>query len=97
MSEPHFAEGQFDAEAVRELGKLVDQVINVPSKRRQFRSDPITVAQNEGIEVTDKLARVILTLAEMSPQEMRLLSDLNRLLIAEGLYIETGNPPLMVY
>jgi hypothetical protein len=33
----------------------------------------------------------------MSPSELRLLSEFNRFLIAEGLYVETGNPPLMVF
>jgi hypothetical protein len=97
-------EDKFDHVAAEALGRFVAQVIDVPSKRREFRSDPIKVAEDEGIipvpdneDATKKLKRVILTLAELSPAEMRLLSDLNRRLIAEDLFVETGNPPLMVY
>jgi hypothetical protein len=43
------------------------------------------------------MERIVFTLADMSPSELRLLSDLNRLLIAEGLFVETGNPPIMIY
>jgi len=97
-------EDKFDHVAAAALGRFVAQVLDVPSKRAEFRSDPIKVAQDEDIipvldneEATEKLTRVILTLAELSPAEMRLLSDLNRRLIAEDLFVETGNPPLMVY
>ncbi|MGH2578443.1 MAG: hypothetical protein ACRDG9_11960 [Actinomycetota bacterium] len=97
-------EDKFDHVAAAALGRFVAQVLDIPSKRAEFRSDPIKVAQDEEIipvldneEATEKLTRVILTLAELSPAEMRLLSDLNRRLIAEDLFVETGNPPLMVY
>lgn len=65
--------------------------------RRAFRADPIAVAEGAGIKITEKTNRVILTLADLSPSELRLLSELNRTFINEGLYVETGNPPLMVY
>jgi hypothetical protein len=101
-------EDKFDHVAAAALGRFVAQVLDIPSKRAEFRSDPIEVAQDEGIipvlvneevnaEATEKLTRLILTLAELSPAEMRLLSDLNRRLIAEDLFVETGNPLLMVY
>jgi hypothetical protein len=87
----------FDADAVQALARLVDKVIQVPRKRHEFKQDPIGVAKRARVPVTPKMERVIFTLAEMSPSELRLLSDFNRLLIAEGLYVETGNPPIMVY
>jgi hypothetical protein len=93
----YIPEETFDHEAAQALGRLVDRVISLPSKRMEFREDPIRVAQEADVVITEKTKRVILTLAEMSPSELRLLSDFNRLLIAEGLYVETGNPPLMVY
>ena len=93
----YIPEEQFDHEAAKALGLLVENVISLPGKRHDFREDPIGTAAAAGVDITDKTKRVILTLAEMSPSELRLLSDLNRLLIAEGLYVETGNPPLMVY
>ncbi len=48
-------------------------------------------------KVTPKVKKVMLTLAGMSPSELRLLSELNETLIKERLYVETGNPPLMVF
>lgn len=87
----------FDHQTAQALGRLVEQVIAAPGKRVDFRADPIGTAEAAGVEITDRTKRLILTLAEMSLAELRLLSDLNRLLIAEGLYVETGNPPLMVY
>jgi hypothetical protein len=88
---------EFDHEAAQALGKLVEGVISVPSRRREFRADPITTAQNAGVKVDDKTERVILTLAGLSASELGLLSELNQTLIKEGLYVETGNPPLMVF
>jgi hypothetical protein len=88
---------EFDHDAAQALGKLVEQVIAVPSRRREFRADPITTAQNAGVKVDDKTERVILTLAGLSASELGLLSELNQTLIKEGLYVETGNPPLMVF
>jgi hypothetical protein len=88
---------EFDADAAQALGQLVQKVINMPSKRDEFRQDPIRVAKRARVRLTPKMERVIFTLAEMSPSELRLLSDFNRLLIAEGLFVETGNPPIMVY
>jgi hypothetical protein len=89
--------GKFDHQAAQALGLLVKQVIAEPRNRRAFREDPIDTAREAGVKITDKTTRLILTLAEMSPSELRLISDFNRLLIAEGLFVETGNPPLMVY
>lgn len=87
----------FDADAVHALGRLVDKVIQVPSRREEFKQDPIGVAKRARVPITPPVESVIFALAEMSPSELRLLSDFNRLLIAEGLYVETGNPPIMVY
>jgi hypothetical protein len=75
----------------------VEQVIAEPSKRQRFRADPLGTAKEAGVTITDKTERVILTLAGLSPAELRLLSELNQTFIDEGLYVETGNPPLMVY
>jgi hypothetical protein len=88
---------EFDADDAHALGLLVQKVINVPRKRGEFAQDPIGVARRARVPINDKMERVIFTLAEMSPSELRLLSDLNRLLIAEGLFVETGNPPIMIY
>jgi hypothetical protein len=97
LQEPFTA--RFDADAVQALGRLVDQVLDTPYNRSRFLADPPGVAQEVGIDVAndEKMRRIVYTLAEMSPAELRLLTGLNRLLIAEGLYVETGNPPLMVY
>jgi hypothetical protein len=88
---------RFNANDAHALGLLVERVINVPSKRHEFKEDPIRVAKDAGVRVTAKMERIVFTLADMSPSELRLLSDLNRLLIAEGLFVETGNPPIMIY
>ena len=88
---------EFNQDAAQALGQLVEQVISVPSRRREFRADPIATAQNAGIKVDETTERVILTLAGLSASELGLLSELNRTLIKEGLYVETGNPPLMVF
>jgi len=88
---------EFDHEAAQALGQLVEQVIAVPSRRLDFRGDPVGTAEAAGVNITEKTTRVILTLAGLSPSELRLLSELNRTLINEGLYVETGNPPLMIY
>lgn len=88
---------EFDHEAAQALGQLVEQVIAVPSRRLDFRADPVGTAEAAGVNITEKTTRVILTLAGLSPSELRLLSELNRTLINEGLYVETGNPPLMIY
>jgi len=88
---------EFDHEAAEALGRLVEEVIAVPSRRRDFRADPITTAQNAGVRLNDKTQRLVLTLAGLSASELGLLSELNRTLIKEGLYVETGNPPLMVF
>ena len=87
----------FDADAVQALGQLVDKVIHSPSKRQEFTQDPLGSRRGSKVPITPKMQRLIFALAEMSPSELRLLSDFNRLLIAEGLYVETGNPPIMVY
>jgi hypothetical protein len=88
---------EFDHDTAQALGKLVDQVVGQPNRRKEFRENPIQVAEDAGVTINDTMGRVILTLAEMSPSELRLLSEFNRFLIAEGLYVETGNPPLMVF
>jgi hypothetical protein len=88
---------EFDEDTAHALGQLVEQVLDVPSKRRAFRSDPLRTAQDAGITVNEKTERVILTLAALSASELGLLSELNQTLIKEGLYVETGNPLLMVY
>jgi hypothetical protein len=87
----------FDQDTAQALARLVDQVIDVPSARLRFRKDPVATAEAAGVPITDKTERVIFTLAELSPAELRLLTELNRIFIEEGLYVETGNPPLMVY
>jgi hypothetical protein len=91
---------EFDHEAAQALGQLVEQVIAEPSRRRDFRRDPDGVARDAGI-LTDpeneKVKKVISILAGLSTAELRLLSELNQTFINEGLYVETGNPPLMVY
>lgn len=88
----------FDHETARALGKLVQEVISDPSKRQAFRADPRAVARGAGLRrITPDVEKVMLTLAGMSPSELRLLSELNETLIKEGLYVETGNPPLCVF
>jgi hypothetical protein len=87
----------FDQDTAQALARLVEQVIDVPSARLQFRQDPVATAEAADVPITDQTTKVILTLAELSPAELRLLSELNRVFIEEGLFVETGNPPLMVY
>ena len=97
MGDPHLAD-EFDADAAQALGQLVEQVLDEPSKRREFRRDPLATAEAAGITVTERTERVILTLAALSASELGLLSELNQTLIKEGLYVETGSRPfLMVY
>jgi hypothetical protein len=87
----------YDRDAAAALGRLVEQVISVPSMRREFRNNPREVAIAAGIQPDDKVQRLIDTLASLSASELALLSELNTTLINEGLYVETGNPPLMVF
>jgi hypothetical protein len=88
----------FDHATASALGKLVEHVISDPSQRQAFREDPEAAAMAAGVtKVTPKVKKVMLTLAGMSPSELRLLSELNETLIKERLYVETGNPPLMVF
>ncbi len=88
----------FDDAAAKALGRLVQQLIAEPSKRKTFRMDPLEAARDAGVDTdNEKNQKVILTLADLSSAELRLLSELNSTLIAEGLYIETGNPPLMIF
>jgi hypothetical protein len=87
----------YDPDAAEALGKLVQKVIAVPSMRREFRKNPREAAITAGLEPNDKVQRLIDTLAGLSASELSLLSELNTTLINEGLYVETGNPPLMVF
>lgn len=96
MDDARFAD-DFDHDAAQALGRLVEQVIDEPSKRKAFRENPVEIAEDAGVKVDDKTRRLILTLAGLSPAELRLLTELNRTLIKEGLYVETGNPPLCVF
>jgi hypothetical protein len=89
---------EYDPDAVEALGKLVQKVIAVPSMRREFRNNPRDAAIAAGLaSPNDKVQRLIDTLAGLSASELSLLSELNTTLINEGLYVETGNPPLMVF
>jgi hypothetical protein len=87
----------FDHEAAAALGRLVAEVIDQPSMRQRFRAEPVETAREAGVDINEKTERLILTLAALSPAELRLLSELNRTFINEGLYVETGNPPLFVH
>jgi hypothetical protein len=90
------AEG-FDHKAAKALGKLVQKVLDDPDRWEEFRADPIGTAEKEGVEITEKTRKIIDTLGEMSDDELRGFKKLNSLLIDEDVYVETGNPPLMVY
>jgi hypothetical protein len=98
VEEPRLPDN-FDAGAAKALGTLVHGVIVDPSKRKAFRTDPIAAANEAGVE-TEKNAKnrkVVLALGDLSSAELRLLSELNATFIEEGLYVETGNPPLMIF
>ncbi|HWH54650.1 MAG TPA: hypothetical protein VNT04_03650 [Gaiellaceae bacterium] len=95
---PAYLPDDFDDAAAKALARLVQQVIAEPSKRKAFRMDPVQAAKDAGLDTdNDKNQKVILTLGDLSSAELRLLSELNASLIAEGLYVETGNPPLMIF
>jgi hypothetical protein len=88
----------FDREGASELATLVYEVIAKPDRRHDFRSDPEATAKQLNVDPDNPRNKtLILTLAALSDEEMRLLTELNETLIKEGLYVETGNPPLMVF
>ena len=88
----------FDREGARELATLVYEVIAKPDSRHEFRRDPAATARDLNIDPENERNKtVIFTLAALTDSEMRLLAELNDTLIEQGLYVETGNPPLMVF
>ena len=87
----------FDHKVAKALATLVYNVIAVPEKRREFREDPIETAREAGVRITDKTTHLINALNAMSDAELDQLLDLNHRLIDYGVYVETGNPPLMVF
>jgi hypothetical protein len=89
---------EFDHAAAQALGQLVAEVVAEPSRRREFRDDPTGTARAVGVDVdNDRIRRLVVTLGSLSGWELRLLSELNQTLQKEDLYVETGNPPLMVF
>jgi hypothetical protein len=78
------------------LTKLVDSILSEPSLREQFRKDPFTLAREFDIDVDGIPERVVKTLAGLSVDELRLLTELNTVFKEEGLEVETGST-LMVY
>jgi len=91
------AASDFDfTRATSALTQLVDSVLSEPSLRQQFRKDPYAVAKELGIDVEGIPERVVKTLAGLSVDELRLLTELNSVFKEEGLEVETGST-LMVY
>jgi hypothetical protein len=91
------AASDFDfTRATSALTQLVDSVLSEPCRREQFRKDPYAVAKELGIDVDGIPERVVKTLAGLSVDELRLLTELNSVFKQEGLEVETGSS-LMVY
>lgn len=90
---------KLDDDAAKALGRLVQKVISDPSKRKHFQEHPLIAAEEAGLTEDEikRVAKVINTLAGLSTDELRLLTELNETFKKEGLFVETGNPPLFVY
>jgi hypothetical protein len=88
---------EFDNQTAKALAKLVYDVVADPEKRAEFREHPIETAREAGVKITDKTTHLINALHAMSDHELDQLLDLNHRLIDYGVYVETGNPPLMVF
>jgi hypothetical protein len=91
------SESDFDfTRATSALTDLVDNVLSNPSLRKEFREDPFGFASKQGIDVGGIPERVVKTLAGLSVDELRLLTELNSVFKEEGLEVQTGSS-LMVY
>jgi hypothetical protein len=78
------------------LAQLVDEILSKPELRREFREDPFGLAGKAGINLDEIPERLVKTLAGLSVAELRLLTELNKVFIEEGMRVETGST-LMVY
>jgi hypothetical protein len=72
-------------------------VIRDPEKRAEFREHPIDTARDAGVRITEKTTRVIMAVHNLSDDELPHVLTLNDSLIRDGVYVETGNPPLMAF
>jgi hypothetical protein len=87
----------FDHQTAKALATLVYDVIRDPEKRAAFREHPIDTARDAGVRITEKTTRVIMAVHNLSDDELPHVLTLNDSLIRDGVYVETGNPPLMVF
>ena len=78
------------------LTQLVDSILSDPSLRAQFRKDPVALANEKGINLDGIPDRIVKTLAGLSEDELRLLTELNTVFKEEGMAVKTGST-LMVY
>jgi hypothetical protein len=78
------------------LTQLVDSILSDPSLRPQFRKDPVALAAEKGIDLNGIPDRIVKTLAGLSEDELRLLTELNTVFKEEGMAVKTGST-LMVY
>jgi hypothetical protein len=95
MSEQQLPE-DFNREAATALAKLVNAVVTQPGLRQAFRTKPVETATAAGVDITPIPETVIGTLASLSVQELRLLSELNATMADEGLHISLGGESLFV-